>query len=514
MPHHRRLRPLLLATVLAAAGCGTRELPPEAPASAKAAAITGSVAKPPPAPAAGVDLGRLGRDDCVRLALRSNRQFLIRHEAMERARQGVTIARSAVYAPQLTAVYVLSNRTDTGTATVRANEPVLGFDVQPFITAGWSQAPGATTGRTEYTSSYGVTVSRRLFGIAEHIRQRLPLSEADRALYAAANAMVIEGKRLQLEATRAFFSLQRSQARATVRERRVADAREFLQLVKDSVAHGFKAPFEELTASINLNQAEADLVSDLAALQESRERLARLLAQPVTAPVGIVAEDLAAAAPAVRPDVERDLVDVKAHHEDLGNQLSAIALEMDRLRVQRDRLAPDITAGFTAENQLTGHRPLDGEVRDERVYSLTLSWADPLDFKASARARYRQLRSEIEEKTLALRDAEDDLEQRLRSSHRRMGQLGSTVSLAQQRLEAERGKMAATMSRWESGAIDNLEVTRAKQDLDNAEIQLLDARIDAVIATAEYRAILPAPTTIDGRAWSDTGRAAPADAAP
>jgi outer membrane protein TolC len=177
--------------------------------------------------------------------------------------------------------------------------------------------------------------------------------------------------------------------------------------------------------------------------------------------------------------------------------------------VQRDLLAPQITAAATAQRNLTGHAPFDGVILDDNVYSLTLTWSQPFDFDAGAFARLRQIQDEIHEKTLALHEAQDDLERQLRDAWRRRAQLAVTVALAEQRLAAEQGKMAATMSRWKSGAIDNLEVTRAKQELDSAEIALLDARIDHATAIEAYRAILPAATTIDGRPWNETGAPPP-----
>ena len=62
--------------------------------------------------------------------------------------------------------------------------------------------------------------------------------------------------------------------------RRVADARQFLAFVTENVKQGFKAPVEELFASISLNQAEADLVRDLAQLRDAGERLLAVLGAP------------------------------------------------------------------------------------------------------------------------------------------------------------------------------------------------------------------------------------------
>jgi outer membrane protein TolC len=502
-----RFAAVLVPCVLAA--CGGAPRAPEIAAPAPVPML-GPPAPPPapPTPPAEPDLAKLSRADCLTMALRGNRNFLIKHSSMERARYGKTIAKSQVYAPLLNAQYVMTNQRDSGTGALNVTEPVLGFAVQPFLTSGWAQDGDPATGRDQYTTSYGITVSRRIFAIAEHIRQRLPLSQADHDFYTAANAVVIEGKQLQLATTQAFYAIQRAQAHARVREHRVEDAREFLQVVKDSVAHGFKAPVEELNARIDLNQAEADLVNDRGSVQDAVESLARQLALPVTTPLGIVPEDLSGAPPA-QPDLDTDLRSMRGHHEDLGNRIADIDLQADQLRVQRDLLAPQITAAATAQRNLTGHAPFDGVILDDNVYSLTFTWSQPFDFDAGAWARLRQIQDEIHEKTLSLRDAEDDLERQLRDAWRHRAQLAATVSLAEQRLAAEQGKMAATMSRWKSGAIDNLEVTRAKQELDTAEISLLDARIDLATAIESYRAILPAPTTIDGRVWNETGAPPP-----
>ena len=42
--------------------------------------------------------------------------------------------------------------------------------------------------------------------------------------------------------------------------------------------------------------------------------------------------------------------------------------------------------------------------------------------------------------------------------------------------------------------VDNLEVTRAKQSVDSAEIQLLESRINLILTMARYNAMLPTQT--------------------
>jgi outer membrane protein TolC len=471
-------------------------------------------------PACIVDLGRLSRADCLRLALSSNRGFLVRHSQLDRAKLGETVAYSQVYAPQMSANYIFSNGPDAASAAVcpspdapttsmiGVSEPVLGFNVQPFLNAGWNQQSEAIGGRDAYSSSYGLTISHMLLNIAERIRQQLPLTAAETSFYVAANNVILEGKTVELETTRAFFNVQRALAHVHVRERRVEEARRSLDQVADNVRKGTKAPAESIGANLVLNQALADLVVERGAEQDALEHLARELALPVSTPLMIVSEDLERHLPQL-PNLDADLAQVHAHHEDLGNQAAEIALQIDNLKVQQDQAAPQILAGVTAQRSLLGHQPFGGDVQAGTAWSLEVSWSDPMDFKAAARAQADQIQDQIYEQTLAQREAEDDLEGRLRSTWRHIIRLRSTLELSVQRKSTEDSELAATLSRWSGGKTDYAEVSRAKVDVDNAEIQVADARCDLAIAHAEYQAILPAPTTEDGRRWEQTGAASP-----
>ncbi|MEM7392425.1 MAG: TolC family protein, partial [Verrucomicrobiota bacterium] len=106
-------------------------------------------------------------------------------------------------------------------------------------------------------------------------------------------------------------------------------------------------------------------------------------------------------------------------------------------------------------------------------------------------ARLEQLALSLENLRSNLTDEEHRLILSLRSAHRSIGRLRTQVGLNQQRLEAERARLKASLVRYEDGDIDNLEVTRAKQTVDDAEINLINTNIDLVIAEEEYRSLLP-----------------------
>ena len=509
LPMFRTCSSSALLITLALSGCGgDRQVPPApsagvsvtaepAPALVAAATSEDGTAAPAAAGAPAAETaplvapGRLSRTEAVRLALTQNRGYLQRESARDRAEFGQDIARSQVYAPTLHADYTRRrDGLDDGGVRAEASMPLLGFEVRPFATSGWTERADPAAADA-YDSSVGVTVSRRLLALHEHVRQRLPITQAETDFFTAANDLVLQAKQLELDANRAFFAAQNAAARVRVRERRVTDARQFLAFVGENVKQGFKAPVEELFASISLNQAEADLVRERAALRDASERLLSVLALPISAPVDLIDEDVSIPPPAPAR-LEADLARLNAEHEELANLRARIELARERLKVTRDAQLPVVTAGVTAERRYIGDRSFDGGAAEDDTLALTLSLDMPLDLQRAERARYRQGRAELKELELGQQESEARLEGDLRSVHRRIERLLLTVQLAERRLAAERSKLDATLKRYEAGAVDNLEVTRAKQELDDAEVGLLDARIELALAAAEYRAKLPA----------------------
>ena len=456
-------------------------------------------ALPAPAPAAAVEPVRLTRADAVRLALAQNRPYLQKESARTRAELGQEVARAQVYAPKLHADYTRRrDALDDGDVRAEASLPLLGFEVRPFASSEWNERSDPAASNA-YDSAVGVTVSRRLLALYEHVRQRLPITQADSEFYIAANELVLQAKQLELDANRAFFAAQNAGARARVRERRVADARQFLVFVAENVKQGFKAPVEELFASISLIQAEADLVRERAALRDAGEQLLAVLALPISAPLDLVDEDVSVPPPAPAR-LEADLARLTVDHEELANVRARIDLARDRLKVARDALLPVVTAGVTAERRWIGERSFEGNESRDDALALTLSLDMPLDLQRAERARWRQSQAELKELELGQQETAARLEGDLRSVHRRIERLLLTVQLAERRLAAERSRLEATLKRYEAGAVDNLEVTRAKQELDDAEVALLDARIELALAAAEYRAKLPAQRVAAGAA--------------
>ncbi len=139
-----------------------------------------------------------------------------------------------------------------------------------------------------------------------------------------------------------------------------------------------------------------------------------------------------------------------------------------------------------------------GVKRDDHLdeVRLDLQLSVPLDNFHAERARARQNRLLLMEQTIELHSIRNELERQLRQRHRRINQLDTTVRLAKIRVREERAKLQAFLQIYEREAANDLEVTRAKEAVDQAEVDLLDAQISRIVEEARYRAILPSLPTV------------------
>lgn len=494
--------PCWIAALALAAGCSTtagirqdaeRRMPIAGPVAearrSEAAALAGSQAEPAALPQP------LPLRDCVTAALGGNRDLRLRLSAAERARLGIVKARSEVYAPQLTASVSRtverdaagSVRDDQAEARIAVATNALGFSIAPYASGARSDDE-ADPDATPYAAAAGIEISRRILAGHEALRLGAPLTRADRAFAQAVNNLSLRTRSLALDASRAFFELQKAEARNRLRQARVEQARASLAGIREAVAAGLKAPVEEINAAIDLNQAEANLLADNLAVANARDRLLDLLGQPLGGALAIVPADVDAAKTDL-PPLDADLARVLAGHEDLAN----LRLDQDQSRedalLARDRLLPQITASASAERSWSGARPGAGTPDD--IVALTLALEMPLDAWAGERAAARIAERQLRELRLRLQQRSAELERELRELRRRIEVRTSGVALAGRRLTAERAKFAATEASYRTGGIDNLELTRARDALDRAEVDDMESRIDLVLALAEREALLP-----------------------
>jgi outer membrane protein TolC len=436
-------------------------------------------------------------DACIGWTLEHNRDLRSQISSAERSRLDVTVAHSTVYSPRLTASgrRQLSTNADgtvaedTAAATVALTTNVLGFTVAPYAVGSWSEADGLAD-NTPYNRAVGIAVSRRIFALAEDARLSAPLTNADRAYAQGVNSLTLRTRRIALDAARTFFDLQRAETRIRLRESRLEQTKLFLTGVRESVAAGLKAPIEETNALIDFNQAEANLLSDRQSVANARDRLLSLLDRPLGGEVNLTASDVTAVKPDL-PPLQDDIDRVLAGHEDILNLRISMDQARDDTLIARDRLAPQVTATASVSRGWEASGATDGAAEPDDVLALKVEVEMPLDGWTGERAAYYQQQRQERELRIRMRSLQIDLERQVRELRRGIEVQVRTVDLNEKRLEAERSKFAATEASYRTGRVDNLELTRARETLDTAEVNLLESRIDLVLALAGRDALLP-----------------------
>jgi outer membrane protein TolC len=425
------------------------------------------------------------------VAVERNRTFRRLTLATQRQQEGIVSAWRNVFSPELKASYSTSDSSEEDYSSEASLDlDVAGVVVEPYIK--YSYDGGADD--APYDSSIGVAISRDLFRIRDGINQRLPVIRATKDWHVALNTRIRELRTLQLNVTRAFYRVQNLRRRVGIRGNRVNDAREFLKAVRTKVENGFSPAVEETNARISLNQAQADLVRERSNLRDASEALMDLLGLPLSTALQLRDEDVTAD-PGIKIDLAHDTTLVLADHEDVRNKLLSIEIFRQERLTHLDDLLPELDLKLSTAETYAGDSPFSGQ--SEGDASVLLSFSMPLDGFRSERAQVRRDTLRLRELALELTDTRRDLEKRLLSRHRAIEKWNSTVALAEERLEAEERKLEATLKRYETGATDNLEVTRAKQSLDDAEVSLLDARINRIVAVAEYQSLIPTAAPAD-----------------
>ncbi len=428
-------------------------------------------------------LENLSLRDCLVLAVEHNRSLRRTTYRTERLGQQRRIERSRLDDATLNADYSVQEEDDVGDGRVSVTGRAGGFEVEPFVDFLYDEFREDD----KHETNYGVAISRQVFRIRyEEVRQHLPLTRATRDHHVAINERVLDLRQLHLDVVQRFYDVQRLKKRFEVRRNRVEDARAFLESMEAGLEVGMEAEINVINARINLNQAESDLVREQTNLQNAREQLLELLGADVREVITIQDEDLSAIEPE-SVELDSDLALIEAHHESVRNQYMQMEVQRQQLQVSKEELIPDLQATLSASREADGD---DGRV------ALDLSLQVPLDAYRAEKARASQDRLLLIELTVELADVRSNLARRLRRSYRTIDQLDTTVRLAEQQLESERNKLAARLLLYESGAdLDNLEVTRAKQAVDQAEVDLLEARVSRIIEEARYRSLLPSAPT-------------------
>ncbi|RKH60534.1 TolC family protein [Corallococcus llansteffanensis] len=337
------------------------------------------------------------------------------------------------------------------------------------------------------SDSYGASL-----GLSQVIYNRglwKQLEQAGVSVDAVRNQALEEADTSELEAIRRFFTLFLSQATLDVLQVTAQRSEEQLERARALFQAGRVGKTEEISAEVNLGNDRINVVQRQSQLVADQVQLAVWLSRPGTESLQAVDPGILQQEPAPAPALDDALKQAREHRALLrALQQRVRVAELQRAIVQGDYLPRvGLQAQYAHGNQDLG--PFFSEPGFGNTFNggVTLTWDLFNGFNTDAQSARAQ--ANIRRAELTFAQTARELEAEVRRAHQALdGQIASAKLATANRAAATQGLQLAE-ERFRAGAGSTLEVRDAQLKLTQAELVLLQSRIDVEIARyALYRA--------------------------
>jgi outer membrane protein len=399
---------------------------------------------------------------------RENTQALIAALEEQAARQDVRVARSQLL-PQLGF---------RGAATGSIAGPQRVFEVVPVDGGGFEQREVEVPGFRAGNFSLALTLNQLIYDRA--VWARLAQSGAQRE--AEEGEAREQSDTSELEGIQRFFALFRTQSTIGVLEANVRRSEQQLERARALFQAGRVGKGEELSAQVNLGNDRIVVVERQAQLAADQARLSEWVALPGATPLVAVDPGMLGRPPEPVPDLEQALAEAKSRRPllvALRQRVRAAELQesiasagyLPRLSVQigYSRNSPSADAVFT-------------EPRLQNVVSggVVLQWDLFNGLSTQAQTRRAEYLRRMTE--LNLTQTERELEGSVRQSHEALLAQIAATELSEANRQAAASSLVLAEERFNAGVSSTLEVRDAQLKLTQAELSLLENRIDVELA--------------------------------
>jgi outer membrane protein TolC len=404
----------------------------------------------------------------ARARSRENVQALTALLQASTAEQDVRIARSSLL-PQL--------RFETG-ASMDYNGPQRYTDVVPVDGGFVRQVIDVPQGTLFGGFGLSLSLQQSLYDRAVWAR----LAQSGAQLEAQRGEAFEQQDTSELEGIQRFYALFRTQATILVLQKNVERSEQQLERARALFQAGRVGKAEELSAQVNLGNDRIAVVSRQSQLATDQARLATWLAMPGAEAVEAVDPGVLNQPAAPAPPLEQSLEAARTRRPllvALREWLRAAELQesiaragyLPRLSLQArySRSGPDadiVFGRFNRQNALSG--------------GVSLSWDVFNGFSTQAQARRAKYQSRVAE--LNLQQNERELEGSVRQAHVTLQSQITSAELASANRQAAADALTLAEERFNAGVSSTLEVRDAQLKLTQAELTLLENRINVEIA--------------------------------
>ncbi|MGE3172222.1 MAG: TolC family protein [Planctomycetota bacterium] len=475
--------------------------------------------EPAPSPAAAPDpavadpSGPMAVDlhGALALAVRHNRDYLSRHEALYRQGLSYSFTRfqfgplfqstiAHVWADQENALGVQRLSGNLGVSQILPTGGRLGADV--LLGRDWFErtAGGGAFGDGQYDSALALTLRQPLLRGAGYEVSHAALTQAERDLVYAIRDFELFRENFSIGIARSFFDLvsqqqtldnEETNLRQAVFDRRQAEA--LLQVDRVTEVEVYRARRREI-------EAENRLLDARATFERARDQFKIDMGLPIAAAI-----EIAPAEPPFEPvrfDPDSAVASARANRLDLITEQQRLEDAEREVRIAENAVLPqldlDVGVGLGAD-------PAGGfgaALPDEWNASIGITMALPLQ-RVGERNNLRSAQIALEQARRGYGLLLDQIELEIKNQLRNLRSLEQQIALQRGQIVQEQRAVTVTEIRFESGDLDNRDLLEARNALFAAQNALIQLQVQHFIARLQLLRDLGLLFVDDDGMWDD-----------
>ncbi len=423
--------------------------------------------------------GPLTLRDCIRTALERNRSLLTSRDAVATAqfRQDAVAAR---YKMRITPDVFVSST--SGANVTDEDVQTYGIDVRRRI--GWT---GATVGLTEsVTVLGGDSATATTVELQQPLMQGLgpiptlePLTDARRAAQRAERLAEMVAESVVFDTIAAYFAVMRAYRIVDINQRALERDQRLLDACRGRLEVGRATKLDVLRAEMQVLQDKNAIVAAEQALGDAYDGIKLLLAVDVTSTIEL--RHGLPDPPAVAS--EQECIDrAFAYRPDYVEAVDAVTDAERKLKVARNGLWPVLNLDVQY-SRFDAESGFGAGLIDEDRWTIGLVGTQTLD-RADELAAYRVAERNVDMVRRARDALHDSISREIRSGLREIERARAQMAIQTANVEQAVKRLELAKLRYERGLEDNFAVVDAQDELVMAEVSVLNARIDHLLAVA------------------------------
>ncbi len=415
-------------------------------------------------------------DQAMRGALARNPQVTAAQEAMAAALQGVTLARAGL-APTVLAAGTTSYGTAAtgGSATSSTTTQVV------------------TPVPTSPASSASVTLTATL-PLYDGGHTRVAVEQAEATVAAAEATLRQTQQDIALSTAQAFLGVLKAERIATVREAQLAQAEAQLAQAQAQVRAGVAAQADVIQAQAQLAQAQVDLLGARAQIETAKVGLRGVLALDILASIEVQEPPTPPASVAMTP--KGAVEEAEKHRPEIAAAAAAVQENAAAVELAYLNAGVQVNVGLNTTYVPASTTAL---TNNSASWLLTTTLSLPLYDGGKAQAGIDQAKANFRAAQAKLEAARQSVRQDAVQANLAAVQAAANVEATRAAAAAATEALRVAEGRYRAGVAAILEVTTARTQAAQAEVNAVTARYDYETALAALRHAVGGRTLGDGQ---------------